>query len=703
MNKKSFLIMLLFLVLFTLTSCGGTHKHEFGQWVTQKEATCTDAGTKQRECECGYKEVEFINKKPHTEVIDEAKLATCEESGLSVGKHCSVCNVILEEQVVIPATGHNYSNTWDYIAEDGHAHKCLKCDYYDVIEHTSSGAANETTSEICTDCGYIITPATGHINHEQSTNLSHDAKNHWYYCTSCNAVKYEVTEHNFGEYILDTPASTSSEGLLKAECADCGYISILKIMKTPVLVKNGSVLTWDNVPGASGYYLYNGSQMIADLGNVNRYAVSSLSMADAQLSIVAYTLEPLYRELSEQSNTVSLMMSEINLQADLGTDFEGYQTKETLFGESNLSTGWKADDNEKKAFGIQSTWQANKLFREIDNNIALKMYGTGNNVIRVGLDINDEIKNPGVYKISIKVKAGPKADNISSILFRFHNKSSLLNANAIRSEGIYFKNPSTDTFVIPKDEWMTLETEFTLVEPLQVKDDLCIVLMLYTNNVDLKEPENYALVDDVEIYKLNEINEQNISKFGEIDFEGFDPETNSGLYASGNMSNGWKKDQNGKTPFRVISGWQGVKLFHEEDGNEALKVAGGKDTIRCGIEVAESIAEPGIYKVSFKAKLGPNADEIGAIKIAIHDKGNVNDGKELVSPYVIKEKSEDVGLSKDGWVILEIKFVITKKIEFNSDLCFILSIDTYGSKTTGTDLHAGNYVLVDDIQFFKYN
>lgn len=701
MNKKSFLIMLLFLVLFALTSCTDTHKHEFGDWITNKEATCTETGTKQRECECGYKEVEFINKLPHTEVIDEAKLATCEESGLSVGKHCSVCNVILEEQVVIPATGHSYSNTWDYVAEDGHAHKCLKCDDYDVSNHTSSGTADETTSEICTDCGYLIAPATGHINHVQSTNLSYDTKNHWYYCSGCNAVKYEVTEHNFGEYKLDTPASTSSEGLLKAECADCGYVSVLKIMKTPVLVKNGSILTWDNVPGAEGYYLYKGNELLSDLGNVNRYAVSSLSMADAELSIVAYTQDSLYREFSDHSDAVSLAMNEINLQADLGTDFEGYESKEAWFTASTLTTGWKTDDNGKNAFGIQSSWQGNKPFREADN-IALKMYGTSNNVIRVGIDINDEIKNPGVYKISIKVKAGPKADNIGPILFRFHNKSSLLNANAIRSEGIYFRK-TTDTSVISKDEWITLETEFTLVEPLNVTDDLCIVLMLYTNNVDLKEPENYALVDDVEIYKLNEINEQNITKFGEIDFEGFDPETNSGLYASGNMTTGWKKDQNGKTPFRVISGWQGVKLFHEEDGNEALKVAGGKDTIRCGIEVDETIAEPGIYKVSFKAKLGPNADEIGAIKIAIHDKGNVNDGKELVSPYVIKEKSEDVGLSKDGWVTLEIKFVITEKIEFISDLCFILSIATYGSKTTGTDLHAGNYVLVDDIQFFKYN
>ena len=168
------------------------------------------------------------------------------------------------------------------------------------------------------------------------------------------------------------------------------------------------------------------------------------------------------------------------------------------------------------------------------------------------------------------------------------------------------------------------------------------------------------------------------------------------------MGTGWKKDGNGKTPFRVISGYQGVKLFNEENGNIALKVAGSKDTIRCGIEINDILANPGVYKVSFKAKLGPNADNIGTIKIAIHDKEGISDGKELVSPFVIKGKTEDVGLTKGEWVTLETTIVITDKIEFTSNLCFILSITTYGSETNGTDVHAGNYVLVDDLQIEGY-
>lgn len=43
----------------------------------------------------------------HTEVIDAAVDATCTETGLTEGKHCSVCNEIILSQTVIDAIGHS--------------------------------------------------------------------------------------------------------------------------------------------------------------------------------------------------------------------------------------------------------------------------------------------------------------------------------------------------------------------------------------------------------------------------------------------------------------------------------------------------------------------------------------------------------------------------------------------------------------------
>lgn len=44
----------------------------------------------------------------HTEVTIEAVEPTCEKTGLTEGKACSVCNKVLEPQKIVPVTDHNY-------------------------------------------------------------------------------------------------------------------------------------------------------------------------------------------------------------------------------------------------------------------------------------------------------------------------------------------------------------------------------------------------------------------------------------------------------------------------------------------------------------------------------------------------------------------------------------------------------------------
>ncbi len=108
--------------------------HSYGEWTETKAADCVTDGENRRDCaNCDHYETEVIPALGHTEVIDEAVAATCTETGLTEGSHCSACGTVLVEQEEIPATGdHNYV--------DGECTMCGEADpdAIQIVDHQAS-------------------------------------------------------------------------------------------------------------------------------------------------------------------------------------------------------------------------------------------------------------------------------------------------------------------------------------------------------------------------------------------------------------------------------------------------------------------------------------------------------------------------------------------------------------------------------------
>ena len=103
---------------YTCTVCGTTktetvpalgHTHSYTSQVTAP--TCTAQGYTTYTCKCGdsYK-ANYVPAKGHTEVTDKAVAATCTATGLTGGKHCSVCGTVLVKQEIVPAKGHSWDS-----------------------------------------------------------------------------------------------------------------------------------------------------------------------------------------------------------------------------------------------------------------------------------------------------------------------------------------------------------------------------------------------------------------------------------------------------------------------------------------------------------------------------------------------------------------------------------------------------------------
>ena len=231
--------------------------HDFGEWKTTKEPTCTKYGTKKRICKrCNEYEIDVIDPTghQHTKIIDQ-KDATCEEKGYSGDLYCEDCRVIIQLGQEVAATGH----TWDDVTitkeptqtETGiRTYTCKKChktrtetipmlkghhwDNGTVTKEPTCTEPGEMTYH-CTDknCNESYTEtikATGHqhtklINKKDATceekGYSGDT-----YCEDCKQIiktgkAINQTGHDWDKGTVKKAATCESDGIKEYTCKTC--------------------------------------------------------------------------------------------------------------------------------------------------------------------------------------------------------------------------------------------------------------------------------------------------------------------------------------------------------------------------------------------------------------------------------------------------------------------------------------------------
>lgn len=210
------------------------HTHEWGEWSVVKEATCTETGTKTRQCiVCKELEADVIEMAEHNYAIDTTVEADCLNGGYTTYK-CEDCEAVKVGDEV-EALGHDYVVISELKAtetENGYIlYSCSRCGEAStkILEKTGHNYELTVVFPTCVDEGYD--KYTCSICGDVYVENFKEAKGHTYN----EGVKTEATctENEYTTWtcrvcedtkVVEKENTAKGHDLEEGKCKNCDYV-----------------------------------------------------------------------------------------------------------------------------------------------------------------------------------------------------------------------------------------------------------------------------------------------------------------------------------------------------------------------------------------------------------------------------------------------------------------------------------------------
>lgn len=370
--------------------------HEWGDKKQIREAGCVTTGEVQYTCQnCNEVKTETIPAKGHTPVTDKGVTPTCTQSGLTEGKHCSVCNEVIQKQKKLAPKKHHAVTD-------------------KAVEATCS-KEGLTEGKHCSVCNQVLVEQKKvrkkrHVLQKKKGTPATCTEYGWtdrIFCTVCNTVtQRRVRIAPLGHKIVTDPAveaTCTQSGLTEGKhCSVCKEV----ITEQKVIPAKGHTIVTDKAVKATceqsglteGTHCSDCNEVIQKQETIAALGHEYLSGAiyDKKTAQVVDICKRCAKQTKRLANLVSLIGDEQN------TKFEDMDGKEISSIPDNLKIfSGESDDGKRNLLYVNE--KDEKQLREFSmlsehkelNNLTLQ-FGKDENAGTIQMDAADGINQLGI-------------------------------------------------------------------------------------------------------------------------------------------------------------------------------------------------------------------------------------------------------------------------------------------------------------------